>query len=253
MNRRATAKTFFMILLLFLNTSCKEDATGPVPDTITPVESEHFSFVLYDGLSASTSAPILEKLNTNYDRILDDLSVPSIPKVKIEIWSDETHFQNDMKRDIGTNYWGSTGYIYNKTTLRILRRGDNLPQTALHEFAHIVSLHVNSGFGNNPRWLWEAVATYESGEFVHPRNISYLAAGNFPTLEELNTDYNSGNQKIYAVGYLLSEYIIETWGKENYVRMIKFNANLGTVLNVTTLQFESGWKEFVTGKYLTGS
>lgn len=250
MNWGATAKTFFIILLLFLNRSCKEDSTGPDPNTITPIESEHFSFVLYDGLSASTSTPILEKLNTNYDRILNDLSVPSIPKVKIEIWSDETHFQNDMKRDIGTNYWGSTGYIYNKTTLRILKRGDNLPQTALHEFAHIVSLQVNSSFGNNPRWFWEAVATYESGEFVHPRDIPYLAAGNFPTLEELNTDFNSGNQKIYSVGYLLSEYIIEAWGKESYVRMIKFNANLGPVLNVTTLQFETGWKGFVTKKYL---
>jgi hypothetical protein len=24
----------------------------------------------------------------------------------------------------------------------------------VHEFAHCVSLHVNPGIANNPRWLW---------------------------------------------------------------------------------------------------
>jgi hypothetical protein len=247
-------KTYpFLFLLALFNVTCKEDSSNAnAPENNPPLQSEHFVFELYDGLSSSTAAPVLTKLNENYDRILSDLELTSIPKVNVQIWNDETHFQNDMKRDLGVNYWGSTGYVYNRTTVRVLNR-NNLPQTVLHEFAHIVSLHVNSSFGNNPRWLWEAVALYEAGDFVHPRNISYLAAGNFPTLEELNTDFNQGNQKIYSVGYLISEYIVAKWGKSKFVQLIKTNANISTTLGITTGQFESVWKEFVTRKYLSGS
>lgn len=244
-------KTNLLIFLIALiNVSCKENApTVIAPENNAPVLSEHFAFELYDGLANTVAAPVLNKLNENYSRILSDLELTSLPKVNVQIWNDETHFQNDMKRDLGVNYWGSTGYVYNLTTVRVLNR-HNLPQTVLHEFAHIVSLHVNNRFGNNPRWLWEAVALYEAGDFVHPRNISYLAAGSFPTLEELNTDFNQGNQKIYAVGYLLAEYIVNTWGKSKFVQLIKTNANIATTLGFTTGQFETGWKEFVTGKYL---
>lgn len=241
------------ISIFSLLLSCRETAVGTdLPKNELPMQSEHFTIVLYDGLSSTTAVPVLGKLNDHYSRILGDLSVPSIPAITIEIWNDEAHFQNDMKRDLGTNYWGATGYIYKATTLRILNRG-NVPQTALHEFAHIVALYINKEIPNNPRWLWEAAAIYEAGEFVHPRNISYLVAGNFPTLSELNTDYNQGNQKIYAVGYLLAEYIVETWGRESFVRMIATHANLPAVLGVTTGQFEAGWKEFVVRKYMSES
>ena len=43
-------------------------------------------------------------------------------------------------------------------------RRDALIEAAVHEFAHGVSLHVNPRFGNNPRWLWEAVAIYEQAD-----------------------------------------------------------------------------------------
>ncbi|NMB82997.1 MAG: hypothetical protein GYA14_14385 [Ignavibacteria bacterium] len=247
-------KTYpFIIFLALICISCKKNSSGTTePESTPPIQTEHFTILLFDNLSNSFATPVLNKLNENYDRILADLELTSIPKVSVQIWNDETHFQNDMKSALGVNYWGSTGYVYNGTNIRVLNRND-LPQTVLHEFAHVVSLQVNRQFGNNPRWFWEAVALYEAGDFVHPRNISYLTEGNFPTLEELNTDFNQGNQKIYQVGYLLSEYIINTWGKSKFVLMIKTNANISTSLGVTTGQFEAGWKEFVTGKYLVGS
>jgi hypothetical protein len=235
-----------MFPLLLFN-SCNRD-TGE-SDLITgPIESDYLTFELYDDLSQSITIPIINEMNDNYDRILNDLNVQSVQKIKVEIWDDETHFQDDMKRDIGINYPGTLGYIYSITCMRLLNRGD-LAHNIIHEFAHIVSLYVNNNFANNPRWFWEAVATYESGEFIHPKNLSYLAAGNFPSIAELNSDFNTGSRKIYEVGYLLSEYILETWGRESYVRMIKLNADIEIVLNVTTEQFETGWKNFVMTKY----
>ena len=245
--------TFLIVLFLAGLTSCKEENTVNSSNTILQndqpiIQSTHVSFVLYDELPQSITVPIITKIDQNFERILSDMQLTSLPIIKIEIWNDETHFQNDMMRDIGTNYWGATGYVYSSTNVRILNRG-SAAQTVLHEFAHAVSLNVNRQFGNNPRWFWEAVAIYESGEFNDPKNISYLAAGNFPTIAELTADFNTGARKIYEVGYLLSEYIIETWGKESYTQMIKNNANIPLVLSISTAQFENGWKEFVMKKY----
>jgi len=244
-------RIFFLMAVtspLFLIISCNNN-TGTL--NTEPAESDHFTFSLYDGLSNSTTTPIINEMNNNYDRILNDLNVPSLQKTKIEIWDDEAHFQNDMKRDLGVNYPGSSGYIYGLNCIRLLNRG-NIAHNAVHEFAHIVSLNVNNNFANNPRWYWEAVATYESEEFNNPKNISYLAAGNYPTIAELNSNFNTGNYKIYEVGYLLSEYIIDTWGKVSYVNMIKQNANIESVLGITTQLFEAGWKNFVMTKYFSG-
>jgi hypothetical protein len=239
---------FVFTILMPLGNSCSNSPSETDPQNIEPVQSDHLTFELYDGLSHSITYPVCERMNQDYDRILNHLDVKSMPRVKVEIWNDETHFQNDMYKDIGMNYPGTYGYVYSKTCIRLLNRGD-LAQNTIHEFSHLVSLYVNSNFANNPRWFWEAVAIYEAGEFIHPKNISYLAAGNFPSIEELNSDFNSGNRKIYEIGYILSEYILENWDRARFIQMIKQNANLQAVLNVTTDEFESGWKSFVNGKY----
>lgn len=245
-------RTVLILFCVFSAASCKKTETSVAPENKPAFDSDYFTVELYDGLSAELTARVLQHLDDNYSRILGDLNVSSIPKIKIEIWNDESHFQSDMKNDIGVNYWGSTGYVYNMTTVRVLNRGD-VAQTALHEFAHVVSLYVNRQFGNNPRWYWEAVALFESGEFFHPKNISYLSAGNFPSIAELNSDYNTGSRKIYEVGYLISEYVLSKWGKDSYIKMIKLSANIQSVLGITVTEFEAGWKDFVVQKYLSAS
>jgi hypothetical protein len=200
-------------------------------------------------LSQSISEPILKKLEDNYARVLGDLNLTSINKVTVKIWNDETHFLDNMQSALGVKYPGATGYVFGVTEVRILYRG-NAAQNVLHEFCHIASLAVNSKIGNNPRWLWEAVAIYESGELRDPKTISYLLDGNFPTIAEMNSDYNAGNYKIYEVGYLLSEYIISSSGKDAFVNLIRSNGNIALTLGVTTQQFEDGWKQFVQNKYL---
>jgi len=233
-------------IIIINTTACSKES---VNDTTSVSTSRNFTFVLYDGLTQDITAPILKKLEDNYARVLADLKVEKMDPVKIQIWNSEAEFQNIIKKDLGTNFWGATGYVYGKNDVRVLNRG-SAAQIALHEFCHAVSMYVNNRIGNNPRWLWEAVAIYESGELVNPKSVSYLAAGNFPTLNELNTDYNSSNHKIYSVGYVLSEYIITTWGKDKYVDLIKTNGDVQSSLGVSVQQFEIGWKDFVTKKYL---
>ena len=154
-------KYFFVVITvpLLLVNSCKDIANEPALSNGEPNQSDHLTFELYDGLTQSITVPVIEKMNQNYDRLLNHLDVLSMPKIKVEIWNDETHFQHDMKRDIGVNYPGTYGYVYSATCIRLLNRGD-LAQNTLHEFAHLVWLYVNINFANKPQWLWEGVTVY---------------------------------------------------------------------------------------------
>jgi hypothetical protein len=238
-----------MVLNIQLGMSCSEKPATSNSD-VQVVESDHFTFLLYDGLSQSLLAPIQSKLDENYLRVLSDLDVSTMDKVSVRIWNNETNFLDNMESSIGRRYTGASGWVYSSTDVRVLYRGDYTSQIALHEFCHAVSLVVNNQIGNNPRWLWEAIAIYEAGEFVNPKTISYLVSGSFPTMVELNSDFNSGGNKIYSVGYLLSEYIISSWNRTRYINLIKSNGNIQQTLEITTQQFEVGWKNFVIAKYL---
>ena len=81
---------------------------------------------------------------------------------------------------------------------------------------------------------------------MHPSQIPYMVNQDPPTLSELN---NLNNTQIYDVGYLLSEYIVETWRRQHLKNMIISNGNISQTLGVTVQQFESGWFLFVKDKY----
>ncbi len=242
----------FVYFYIFFLTGCANDNAivknqeNFISDTVV---SGHFTFILYDGLSETIKEPVLKKLQENYSRVLDDLKITAMGKVTIKIWNDEAHYLDDQQRDIGVRYPGSSGYVFGPYEIRLLNR-ENLAQNTLHEFCHAASLVVNRNFANNPRWFWEVVAIYESGGLINPRSLSYLVSGNFPTIAELNSDFNAGNFKIYQVGYLLSEYILANWGNNRYLALIKNGANIQDALEITIQQFETGWKQYVQTKYL---
>jgi len=242
-------KMRFLILsiLLLMNFACKKESISDEP---TNIIGEHFTYRLYDGLSENIILEIQTKLDDNYSRVLNDLGLSSMSNVIVRIWDDESNFLDDMESELGVRYTGSAGWVRGANDIRLLYRGNGTAQNALHEFCHCVSMIVNPQIPNNPRWLWEAIAIYESGEFVNPQSMSSLVNGNFPTLEELNSDFNNGNHSIYQVGYLLAEFIIENWGRDRFVALIRSNGNLEQTLEVTVIEFEEGWKNFVTTKYL---
>jgi hypothetical protein len=119
---------------------------------------------------------------------------------------------------------------------------------AVHEFTHGVTLNIEPRVANNPRWLWEGVALYEAGQFVNPRRLSYIVNRHPPTLAELNANWQT-NTQVYDLGYLLIEYIVEKWGRQHVVDLIKTFGNIPSVLGVSVSEFEVGWYEFVMRKY----
>jgi hypothetical protein len=237
-------KIFPFLLFLTVFLSCSKSI-----DPVYELKSEHFDFILYDGLTATNITEISEELENNYNRIIDDLQLQNMPKVTVKIWSDYNNFMEAMENDIGIRYTGTTGYIFGMTEFRIYYT-TQAPVAAVHEFAHLVTLQLNSSIANNPRWLWEAAALYENNEFIHPKTLPYMVSGDYPTLDELNTDYNSSNHYIYNVGYVLLEYVVQTWGMDDVIGLIQNNGNITKLLGITIQEFESGWYQFVADKYL---
>jgi hypothetical protein len=212
-------------------------------------ESERFQF-FFDGLSDSALRPIIGALEENYDRIVGDLGVASMPVVRVKVWKSKAGFYDEMDRLLGVRYPGADGYVYGAEELH-MRLVSNAPGNAVHEFAHVASLNLNPTFANNPRWFWEAVAIYEAGEFVHPTRLSYMARGEYPSIQELNSDFGTGGNRIYSVGYVLAEYIVENWGMEALRELIRANGDVRTVLGTSVEEFEQGWHDWVEAKYLS--
>ena len=215
----------------------------------TELNDNNFEYILYDDLTLSDITEISEELETKQHQILKALNVINMPKVTVKIWSNYDNFLDDMEADIGIRYIGATGYVFDKEEFRIYLTNRS-PLTAIHEFAHLVSMQINETIPNNPRWLWEAVALYLTNDFTDPRSIPYMVSGEYPNLNELNTNYNNSNHSIYNIGYVLLEYIVQTWDMNTVIRLIETNGNIREVLEITVAEFELGWYSFIESKYL---
>jgi hypothetical protein len=143
--------TFYITIIFLSLIGCTKEGTvtqdqeniNPGPDI-----SDHFSFTLYDEMPQSITVPVLSKLEENYARVLRDLNLISMNKVTLKIWSNVTHFLDDMEHDIGIRYPNAAGYVYSSSDIRLLYQWD-LPQNSLHEFCHAASMVVNRSIRNN--------------------------------------------------------------------------------------------------------
>jgi hypothetical protein len=222
-------------------------AEQPAPRMTTA----HFR-LLADRTGAATVTAVGDALELAWTRITSDLRVTDLPATSVRIWEDSTSFYADMQARAGQVFPGATGWVPDAHTVSMLARpgtpADAAAQTAVHEFAHVVSIGVNPTIGNRPRWLWETAALYESRQFVDPTTVDYMRNGQYPSLAELDLAYEVSG-RIYQVGYVLGEYIVRTWGLDGLVRLIQRNGDLAAAIDVTTAAFETGWYAFLHDKY----
>ncbi len=233
-------------MITILACSGREDTPLPV---VQVVNSAHYTVSLEDGLPIQVAQPILDRLEGEHARITESLGVTPDTRVTVRVWREEGPFLARMERDLGTRYPGAGGYVTGPTEARVLHQSRS-PQVALHECAHAHSLRINPGFANTPRWLWEAVAIFEAGEFIAPRTLPYLVADQFPTLQDLNNFPGAEGRKTYEVGWLLAAFIREGWGLQAYRELIRTRGDLPGVLGLTESLFHQQWRNWVKATYL---
>lgn len=195
---------------------------------------------------------ISDTLENNYSRILGDLLTDSVSHTIIHFYSTSEELADAVRHIVPNLPSWAIGLATAKDTIHMIspkhpqQQYEPMLQVLIHEFAHCVTLNIRPNFANNPRWLWESVAIFESRQFVHPNQLPYMVEHNPPTLTQLN---NFNNTQIYEVGYLLSEYIVLNWGFQQLKDMILSNGNIQQVLGMTVTQFQENWFTFVRNRY----
>ena len=219
-------------------------------DGISEPKKLKVQFVLYDNQTLEEESNIEDKLNHISNQLFVKYGVPKEEDtIKVHVWRNYEQFLVDQERFTGTQFPGSSGYILSPTEIALLYN-DNMIEAAEHEYAHASSLAISNELGHSSRWLWEAFAIYESDEFYHPKDLAYLRQGRFPSIAELNGKFDGeGANRIYEVGFLISEFVVEHWSSEKYLELVQEAGNIEKTLDVSISDFEKLWQEFVKEKY----
>ena len=213
--------------------------------------TKHFK-IFYTRLDDKNIIEIADSLEANYKRIITDLQCQETVTVKIHFYTDTPSYREGVKPWAPNLPSWSGGSIVGDSVIHII--SPNAPKqdyqtqikNVIHEFAHCVSRRVNWSIVNNPRWLWEAIAIYESNQTSDPRQLSYLVDQKPPTLKELN-DFS--DTSIYDVGYFVAEYLVATKGNAILNSLIRNNGNIQQTLNMDDEEFTKHWFAFVKKKY----
>jgi len=225
------------VVLVACGSAPPSPSGAPTETLVLRQETAHFRILTGD-VSATVWTDVLQRLESNYARVMQDLSVVSLDQVTVRIWSNETVFRDELERVLGTRY-AAAGYVMPNRELRVLVV-PNVGVNAVHEFCHVVTMAGQANVANNPRWLWESVALFENGELVDPRSWPFFANGPYPTLEQLNADPNS-SLEIYRVGYTLAEFIVNRFGRSALVQLIRARGDVPGVLGVSVADFQTQW------------
>lgn len=233
-------------------------STGPsAPFSATTFQQHstaHFAF-RYTSIDAPSIADTAARVEGEHARIISDLQATPMSSVTVTLHPDFASLQDAVRSAAGTLPAFAKGLTTGVASIHVL--SPNLSNawsyadgvTAIvHEFAHCVSLQVNPTVGNNPRWLWEAVAIFEAGQFVHPRSVMSLVNGEPPTISRLN---GFDNTEIYAVGFVMGEFIVARWGGGSLVALIRGNGNVAAVTGMGENEFLAAWYQFVSVRYLS--
>lgn len=238
----------FVLLAAMVAFGCGASPSGPSGGTETlsvKIDRDGFQ-ILADLAPDALIRDIADRLISERPRQMADLTVSEAGTIRVLVYQDQASWDQALFAYFGQRL-SATGYITGPFELRLLATSQ-VRVAATHELAHALSLRLNPGFANNPRWLWEAAALWENGEFVDPRTLSYMTGGQPPTLSSLNADVNASRQ-IYEVGYTLMEFVHARFGHERYLELIRRNGDTTSALGLTATQFEQGWYAFVRERY----
>lgn len=232
----------FLISLLYLTISCT--STGNTDRVYT---TTHFK-VFYTTVDDNNIKEISDSLENSYPKITSHLQSGDIGMVNVLFYE---NIADLIKAFPDFPVW-AVGQAISVSEIHMISPNDpkqdyqTMIRNTKHEFAHCVSMKINSTIGNNPRWLWEAIALYEANFPWDPHLLPYLMSQKPPSLKELN---EFSNPKIYEVGYFVAQFIAENHGTTALKSLIQNNGNLKDTLNIDDEAFTKQWFAFVKKKY----
>jgi len=236
--------------------SCGGSAAAPSPlaaqAVAAPFVSAHFTF-FYTTLDTANIGAVAQAVEGEYARILNDLGAGPLPTVQVHFYPDHQALEAAVAPLVGTVPSWASGLATAVDQIHLMSPNhpayaplDRMLSNLVHEFAHCASIRVNARIPNNPRWLWESVAIYESGQTADLRTLGYMRDGQVPSFASLNS---FDNRQVYELGYSIAEFIVTRWGRDALNKLVLNNANVSATLGVSQTEFEAQWLAFVRQRY----
>lgn len=243
-------KFFYLLVASALFLSCNNSVAEKTEES-NVLKTDHF-VIHFTDKDSSNIDEVAKSLENNYNRIITSLNSPEMPVVHVHYYKDIQALKEAVK-DVEPNLPDfAIGLATNASEIHLLSPNHDglnfqfMVSNTIHEFAHCVSLNINSNFANKPRWLWEAIAQYEAGQQMNPKSLPYLLEQTPPSLHDLSQFTNT---YVYEVGYYIAEYLVATKGEDILNELILNNGDIETSLGMTDEELTQAWFTFVKEKY----
>lgn len=246
----------------------KEDCSGNVEceqiykekdyKLILRKETQHF-IIYYTEIDKTCIDKVSNVLENNYNRITIIFNEQLKEKLTIEIHSDIAQLHIALGFPNAPD-WIRGGIGVDKIVIASPlnpppgSQFDNVVNTAVHEFVHIIVNKINNHI---PRWLNEGIACYEAKDnnetWIRETINNGLVNNTIPTLNDLDTgeDFETFFKRNgYQYSYTIVESIVEEFGYGKLYNLIKSPNNVIGILGITEEQLQNKWIEYIKKNYL---
>ena len=220
-------------------------------------ESQHFDYYSTNGdIKVLDSLAIT--LENNYSRITNHLGIQIDKKIKVKVFPNIQAFHAAINLPDAPDWVvGGTWNTNEIVMVSPLHPGsvhtyESLMQVIVHEFTHIAVYYARGykGVTGLPRWLNEGYAQYEAGQVSeHIRKIvaSSVIAKTPPTWTQLDTvsDMEFGNMNGYGLSVTSVEFLIDTYGIDKLVLLIKEPENFEIIYGLSGYTLEQQWIQYL--------
>jgi hypothetical protein len=223
------------------------------------IETEHFT-INYSEMDKACIDKVSEVLEGSYNEITNKLKQHLKEKLTVEIHTDRKQMHIALGFPDAPD-WIRGGLGVGKIVIASPLNPppgsgfDNVVNTAVHEFVHIILRQINP---NIPRWLDEGIASYEakdnSEKWIKDTVRKGLENNKVPSFKDLDTgaDFQAFFGKGgYQYSYTIVESIVNIFGYEKLYNFIKSPDDFIRVFGITESQLQDKWIEYITKNYIT--
>lgn len=254
-------KQLILFACFVLAVTALVSCSSPKIDWIPVEETEHFKFFAAKG--AEDAVPLLAKeLEANYDRITTDLQVDTTEKFPVYIFADiDTFHQASGQRGASATHVGTIQGI-DMWLVSPLNTGGALDTqevliAGVHEFTHALVNYINGSMEENnyqiPIWLNEGLAGYEAQQMIpdwRARMTQLVAENKIPSIaSDLTPPDRWAQVKGFPYSITLVEYMVEEFGFDKIIAIIKTPSEVESILGVTTSELDAAWREYLRETY----
>ncbi len=223
-------------------------------------ETDHFIFFVTEA-SKNAVPSLADELEANYTRITQDLQVAPTVKFSVHVFEDvDTFHKEDGRPDASPSSVGTVHGI-DIWLVSPLNPGNALNTqevltAGVHEFTHALVNYINGSLEENnyqiPIWLNEGLAGYEAGQMSadwRARLAQLIADGAIPSI---STDLVPDRfEKVKGLPFSISlvEYIIQEYGIDKIVALIKSPTDVESILGITIPELDSAWRDYLQKEY----